>query len=132
MQQLTCKMVWSFSFHSLLLSFRLFELKQSQNPLILRKSPGGKILKNSEKSVKMCGKLPKSVKKRRDDFALQFLFDFWRLLMCSRARFDNLSPRFEDSRRNVHQSAGAPPKAAAQVLVRPSLSELRSGKGMSA
>ena len=49
MQQLTCKMVWSFSFFSLLFSFLIFELKQQQNPLILRKSPGGKILKNSEK-----------------------------------------------------------------------------------
>ena len=28
-QQLTCKMVWSFSFYSLLVSFRLFELKNS-------------------------------------------------------------------------------------------------------
>ena len=27
-QQLTCKMVWSFSFYSLLFSFRFFELKQ--------------------------------------------------------------------------------------------------------
>ena len=27
-QQLTCKMVWSFSFYSLLASFRLFELNQ--------------------------------------------------------------------------------------------------------
>ena len=49
MQQLTCKMVWSFSFYSLLFSFLIFELKQQQIPLILRKNRGGKILKNSEK-----------------------------------------------------------------------------------
>ena len=69
MQQLTCKMVWSFSLYSLLFSFRLFELNSSKTPLILRKSPEGKMLKNSEK-VKKCGKVPKSVEKCQDDFAL--------------------------------------------------------------
>ena len=42
-------MVWSFSFYYLLVSFRLFELKQYYNPLILRKNLGGRILQNTEK-----------------------------------------------------------------------------------
>ena len=73
MQQLTCKMVWSDSllfsfilfysllfsfilFYSLLFSFILFyslfvslNKNSSKKTIILRKSPGGKILKNSEK-----------------------------------------------------------------------------------
>ena len=50
MQQLKCKMVWSFSFYS---------LKESLN---FKRSPGGKILKRGEKvwkSVKKCEKVPK-------------------------------------------------------------------------
>ena len=50
MQQLTCKMVWPCSFCSLLFSFHLFEvLKRRKKNLILRKSPGGKILKTLKK-----------------------------------------------------------------------------------
>ena len=61
-QQLTCKMVWPFSFYYLLFSFRLFELKEQSNFLILRKSPGGKTLKKCEN---MCEKkVPKHVKKK--------------------------------------------------------------------
>ena len=44
MQQLTCKMVWHFSFYSL------------KKGLILRESPGGK-------SVEKCGKVWRSVEK---------------------------------------------------------------------
>ena len=44
MQQLTCKMVWSFSFYYL------------QKGLNFKKNPGGKILKNPKK----CGKVRKS------------------------------------------------------------------------
>ena len=47
MQQLTCKMVWSFSVNS---------LKKGLN---FKKSPGGKI----QKKCKKCGKVRKSVKK---------------------------------------------------------------------
>ena len=54
MQQLTCKMVWYFSFNALVKS------------LNFKRSPGGTILKKCEKSVE-------SVKKCRNDFALQFL-----------------------------------------------------------
>ena len=59
-QQLTCKMVWSFSFYYLLFSFLIFELKQQQNPLILRKSRGGK---NAEKTLKKCENVWTSAKK---------------------------------------------------------------------
>ena len=55
MQQLTCKMVWSFAFYS--------PLKKGLN---FKKSPGGKILKK-------CKNVQKSVKKCRNDFALQLL-----------------------------------------------------------
>ena len=65
-QQLTCKMVWSFSFYSLLFSFPLFELNKTvvkQKGTLwgaLRKSPGGEILINSEqvwKCVQKCQKV---------------------------------------------------------------------------
>ena len=60
MQQLTCKMVGSFSFYSLLLSFRVFELNKAVvKPLNSKKSPGGKILK----TLKKCEKVWKSAKK---------------------------------------------------------------------
>ena len=58
MQQLTCKMVWSFSFHS-------------QKSLNFKRSPGGKVLKICEKSVPKT--VWKSVRKCRNDFALQLL-----------------------------------------------------------
>ena len=54
MQQLMCKMVWSFSFYS---------LKKSPN---FKRSPGGKILKKCEK----CGKVRRGVKNCQSDFAL--------------------------------------------------------------
>ena len=47
MQQLTCKMIWSFSFYSLI-----------KRPKIFKKSPGGKLLKKCEKVWK------KTVEKR--------------------------------------------------------------------
>ena len=47
MQQLTCKMVWSFSFYS---------LKKGLN---FERSPGGQIWKSVEKCEKKCEKVPK-------------------------------------------------------------------------
>ena len=46
MQQLTCKMVGSFSFYCLLFSFRLFELKTVVKPLNSKEKSWRK---NSEK-----------------------------------------------------------------------------------
>ena len=54
MQQLTCRMVWSFSFYS-----------QKKGLNLKRKSWGT----NAEKVLKKCGKVQKSVKKCRTDFA---------------------------------------------------------------
>ena len=65
-QQLTCKMVWSSSFYSFfVLTYSLSSLwtKTVVKPLMLRKTPGGKILKNSEnvwKCVEKCQKVWKS------------------------------------------------------------------------
>ena len=54
MQQLTCKMVWSFFlFYSLLFSFTLFLVSFEQNPLNLKKKSWGKFSEKCEK----CGKV---------------------------------------------------------------------------
>ena len=61
-QQLTCKMVWSFFFFSFILFYCLWT-KTAVKPLNSKKSPGGKLLKNSEKvwkSVEKCQKVWKS------------------------------------------------------------------------
>ena len=98
-QQLTCKMAWFFSFYSLLFSFILFYsllfsfilfysllfsfilfysllfsfilfTKTVVKPLNSKRKSWRK---NSERSVKICEKVPKSVKKCREDFALSVL-----------------------------------------------------------
>ena len=70
-QQLTCKMVWSFFFS---FSFILFSALWAKTVVKRLDSKRKSWRKTSEKklwkSAKMCGKVPKCVEKCRDDFAL--------------------------------------------------------------